>query len=572
MHDLVIQGGNVVDGTGQPMRRTSIAVKDGLIVAVGDDVGAGQRVIDAADLLVTPGFVDIHTHYDGQATWDPYLTPSSWHGVTSCVFGNCSVGFAPVRPDKTEYLINLMEGVEDIPGTVLAEGVSFDWESFPEYLDALESMPRVMNVGAQVPHAALRFYVMGDRGADHEAVPSRDEIEQMGELLESSLRAGALGFTTSRTTKHRAADGRVTPSLSASEAELLGLAAAMKRAGSGVIEVNSDFGPGEFEAMRAAAERSGRPLSCLIVQVRNAPGLWRETMANVRAARAAGVDCNSQVHVRGIGMVMGLETTLNPFRSHAAWQELADLTPDARRARLRQDETLRSRLENVHPQDRHTRWIESLFGELFRLDETMNYEPTPDQSLLANAQRMGTEPWSLLLEWLLADDGEGHVMYPFENYYGGDLEAIREMLTDEASVIGVADGGAHVGVICDAGAPTFMLTHWVRDRTRGPRLPLEFLVAKHTRGNARAYGLHDRGVLSPGYRADINIIDFASLRLKPPRVLFDLPAGGRRLVQQAEGYRHTFVSGAETLRDDEFTGELPGRLIRGEQRAPDVPV
>ncbi|MDA1298956.1 MAG: amidohydrolase family protein [Proteobacteria bacterium] len=572
MHDLVIQGGNVVDGTGQPMRRTSIAVKDGLIVAVGDDVGAGQRVIDAADLLVTPGFVDIHTHYDGQATWDPYLTPSSWHGVTSCVFGNCSVGFAPVRPDKTDYLINLMEGVEDIPGTVLAEGVSFDWESFPEYLDALESMPRVMNVGAQVPHAALRFYVMGDRGADHEAVPTRDEIEQMGELLESSLRAGALGFTTSRTTKHRAADGRVTPSLSASEAELLGLAAAMKRAGSGVIEVNSDFGPGEFEAMRAAAERSGRPLSCLIVQVRNAPGLWRETMANVRAARAAGVDCNSQVHVRGIGMVMGLETTLNPFRSHAAWQELADLTPDARRARLRQDETLRSRLENVHPQDRHTRWIESLFGELFRLDETMNYEPTPDQSLLANAQRMGTEPWSLLLEWLLADDGEGHVMYPFENYYGGDLEAIREMLTDEASVIGVADGGAHVGVICDAGAPTFMLTHWVRDRTRGPRLPLEFLVAKHTRGNARAYGLHDRGVLSPGYRADLNIIDFASLRLKPPRVLFDLPAGGRRLVQQAEGYLHTFVSGVETLRDDEFTGELPGRLIRGEQRAPDVPV
>ncbi len=564
MVDLVIRGGTVVDGSGSPGRVADVAVTDGLITAVGDYTGPADREIDATGLLVTPGFVDVHTHYDGQATWDPYLTPSSWHGVTTAVFGNCSVGFAPVRPDQTDYLINLMEGVEDIPGTVLSEGVSFDWESFPEYLDALERMPRVMDIGAQVPHAALRFYVMGDRGANHDEVPTTPEIAQMSELLEEALHAGALGFTTSRTTKHRAADGRVTPSLSAGEPELLGLAAAMKRAGKGVIEVNSDFGPGEFEAMRAAAVTSGRPLSCLIVQVRNAPDLWRETMANIRAARADGINCNGQVHVRGIGMVMGFETTLNPFRNHPVWRELESLTPEARAAQLQNDATLRERLIHERPTDPHSRWVESILPELFRLDETMNYEPDKSRdSLTVLAAEAGKNPWALMLEWLMADDGQGHMMYPFENYFGGDLDEIREMLTDDASIIGVADGGAHVGVICDAGAPTFMLTHWVRDRTRGPGLPLEFLVAKHTRGNALAYGMSDRGLLAPGLKADINVINFDTLRLKPPRVIYDLPAGGRRLVQEAVGYKHTFVSGVETVCDDTFTGALPGLLVRG---------
>jgi N-acyl-D-amino-acid deacylase len=563
LHDLLIQGGTLVDGTGAPSRVADVAMEDGRIVAVGEQLGGAKRVIDAQGLLVTPGFVDIHTHYDGQATWDPYLTPSSWHGVTTAVFGNCGVGFAPVRPEHTDYLINLMEGVEDIPAAVLAEGIPFDWETFPEYLDSLERMPRVMDVGAQVPHAALRFYVMGERGADHREVPTSDEIQRMGDLLEESLAAGALGFTTSRTTKHRAADGRATPTLSAGEAELLGLATAMKRAGKGVIEVNSDFGPGEFATMRAAAERSGRPLSCLIVEVRNAPELWRETMANVRQARADGIDCNSQVHVRGIGTVMGLETTLNPFRGHPAWQALAALTPEQRAARLVQDDHLQQQLTIPRPTDKHAQWIESVFDNLFPLDDTVNYEPASHESLAAIAAEQGLDPWSLLLQWLLVDDGQGHVMYPLENYHGGDLDAIREMLTDDASVIGVADGGAHVGVICDAGAPTFMLTHWTRDRTRGPKLPVEFLVHKHTQGNALAYGLHDRGVIAPGYKADVNVIDYDALRLKPPRVLHDLPAGGRRLIQRAQGYRHTFVSGVETLRDDEFTGELPGRLVRG---------
>jgi N-acyl-D-aspartate/D-glutamate deacylase len=563
MHDLVIRGGRVVDGSGSPERVADVAVDGNVIAAVGKVGARGRREIDADGLLVTPGFVDIHTHYDGQATWDPYLTPSSWHGVTSAVFGNCSVGFAPVHPDKKDYLINLMEGVEDIPGTVLSEGVSFDWESFPEYLDSLARMDRVMDVGAQVPHAALRFYVMGDRGADHTAVPTAAEIDRMGVLLEEALAAGALGFTTSRTTKHRAADGRVTPGLSAGEPELLGLAAAMKRSGKGVIEVNSDFGPGEFEAMRAAAEVSGRPLSCLIVQVRDSPDLWRETMQHIRDARADGVQCNGQVHVRGIGMLMGLETRLNPFHGHRTWQALANLSPRERASRLIDDAGLRERLVAERPEHKHTQWVESLLPQLYRLDDPLVYEPSSDESLIAQARREGRDPWAVMLDWLLLHDGEGIVMHPFENYHGGDLDAIREMLLDDASVIGVADGGAHVGVICDAGAPTFMLTHWGRDRTRGPGLPLPFLVHKHTRGNALAYGLGDRGLLQEGFKADINVINFDELTLTRPRVVYDLPAGGKRLIQQARGYRHTFVSGVETVANDTFTDAMPGRLIRG---------
>ena len=566
MYDLVIKGGRVVDGSGAPEKRADVAVDEGRIAAVGEDLGRGRREVNARGLLVTPGFVDIHTHYDGQATWDSYLTPSSWHGVTTAVFGNCSVGFAPVKRDQTDYLINLMEGVEDIPGTVLAEGVSFDWETFPEYLDALERRDRVMDIGAQVPHAALRFYVMGDRGADHAERPSAPEIEHMAGLLEEALDAGALGFTTSRTTKHRAADGRVTPTLSARESELLGLAQAMRRSNKGVIEVNSDFGAGEFAAMRAAAEVSGRPLSCLIVQVRDSPELWRETMANIRAARDAGIACNGQVHVRGIGMVMGLETTLNPFRTHPVWNELAALSPAERGRRLAQDKEVRARLLATRPNNSVTQWVESLMGEIFRLEEPLNYEPTPPDSLLAHASAPGVEPWALLLDWLTVDDGRGLVMYPFENYCDGGLDTIREMLTDDASVIGVADGGAHVGVICDAGAPTFLLSYWGRDRARGDKgdgLPLEFIIQKHTRGNAEAYGLGDRGLLAPGMKADINVIDYESVGLCRPEVVYDLPAGGRRLVQRSRGYRHTFVSGIETVRDGEFTGELPGRLIRG---------
>jgi N-acyl-D-aspartate/D-glutamate deacylase len=562
MHDLVIRNGDVVDSTGAPRRVASIAVDGARISVVGNDIGPGRREIDAQGLLVTPGFVDVHTHYDGQATWDPYLTPSSWHGVTTAVFGNCGVGFAPVRPGAAPYLINLMEGVEDIPGTVLAEGVRFDWESFPQYMAALEAAPKALDIGAQVPHAALRFYVMGERGADHAASPTDDEIARMGDLLEESLRAGALGFTTSRTTKHRAKDGRPTPSLSAGERELLGLAAAMKRAGRGVIEVNSDFGPGEFEALRAAAELSGRPLSVLLLQVNNAPELWRQTRAQIHDARKAGLAVNGQVGCRPIGVMMGLETTTHPFSTHPAWQALLPLSPAERFARLKADADLRRVLIEQRPDDEHTRMMDTWFPRTYAVDASYDYEPDPANSLGARAQAAGVSPWRLALEALMARDGEGLLTHTFENYSEGNLEVIREMLSDEATIMGLGDGGAHVCTICDASGPTFLLTHWARDRKRGPGLPLEFLVRKQTRDSAFAYGLTDRGVLAPGYKADINVIDFERLRLTQVDVVYDLPAGGKRLMQRARGYRHTFVSGQETVRDDERTGALPGKLLR----------
>jgi len=562
MHDLVIRGGNVVDGSGSAPRIADVAVNDGRITAVERSVDRGHREIDATGLLVTPGFVDIHTHYDGQATWDPYLTPSSLHGVTTVVFGNCGVGFAPVRKGAAPYLINLMEGVEDIPGTVLSEGVAFDWESFPEYLDALAATPKVMDIGAQVPHGALRFYVMGERGADHAQEPTVVEIEAMGSLLEDALRAGALGFTTSRTIKHKTKDGRFTPGLTAHEPELMGLARAMRRAGRGVIEVNSDFGPGEFEILRDAAQVAGRPLSLLLIQVDRAPDLWRETLEQIHAARKAGVEVNAQVGCRPIGVILGLETSIHPFVTHPAWIAMADLTPAQRYQRLLQDSELRRVLVQEHPENEHTRAMDFALTRAYPLDDRLDYEPEPSRSVAAIARAQNRHPWDVALELMMRDNGKALLLNTFENYTDGDLAVVREMLTDEATVLGVADGGAHVGVICDAGAPTFLLSHWARDRKRGPGLPLEFLVHKQTRQTALAYGLADRGLLAPGYKADINVIDFERLRLLMPQVVYDLPAGGKRLMQHAEGYRHTFVAGRETVCDGEHTGQLPGRLLR----------
>ena len=565
MFDLVIRNGTVIDGSGAPRRIADVAVQDGKIAAVGPTLGAGRRDIDAAGLVVAPGFVDIHTHYDGQATWDPFVTPSSWHGVTTTVFGNCGVGFAPVRRGASGYLINLMEGVEDIPGTVLSEGVKFNWESFPDYLDALASMDRAVDVAAQLPHGALRFYVMGDRGADHAEAPTEAEIAEMARLTEQALRAGALGFTTSRTTKHRARDGRFTPSLSAREAELLGIAEGMKRAGRGVLQVNSDFGPGEFEALDAAARVAGRPLSCLLVQVDAKPTLWRETLDQIHAVRRQGRSANAQVGSRPIGVIMGLETTAHPFAAHPAWLEMRSLSPAERHARLAGDAALRRRLVEEPTGGGPRAFMAEAFHKMFPLGERPDYEPEAGNSIAALARRAGRTPQAVALDEMMARGGKGLLMLPFENYAHGNLDVVHDMITDPATVLGVADGGAHVGVICDASSPTSLLTLWGRDRTRGPRLPLEFLVAKQTRGTAEAYGLLDRGLLAPGHKADINVIDFEALTLKRPEVVYDLPAGGRRLVQRAEGYRHVFNAGIETLRDDELTGERPGRLVRGGQ-------
>ncbi len=567
MFDLVIRNGTVIDGSGSPRRVADVAVQGGRIAAVGPGLGAGRREIDAAGLIVAPGFVDIHTHYDGQATWDPFVTPSSWHGVTTTVFGNCGVGFAPVRPGKSGYLINLMEGVEDIPGTVLSEGVKFDWESFPDYLDALASMNRAVDVAAQLPHGALRFYVMGERGADHDEVPSEGEIEEMARLAEEALRAGAMGVTTSRTVKHKARDGRFTPSLSARNAELLGLAEGMKRAGRGVLQVNSDFGPGEFEALAAAAAFAGRPLSCLLVQVDAQPKLWRETLDQIHAVRKSGRAANAQVGSRPIGVIMGLETTVHPFAGHPAWLEMRALSPAERYARLKSDPALRQRLLRAPADAGPRQFMSESFHKMFPIGDRPDYEPDTKNSIAEVAKRSGRTPADVALEEMMARDGKGLMMLPFENYAYGSLDVVHEMITDPATVLGVADGGAHVGVICDASSPTSLLTLWGRDRTRGPKLPLEFLVAKQTRGTAEAYGLLDRGLIAPGHKADINIIDFEALAVRRPEVIYDLPAGGRRLIQRANGYKHTFVAGVETMRDGELTGERPGRLVRGAQTA-----
>ncbi|MCA8930149.1 MAG: amidohydrolase family protein [Alphaproteobacteria bacterium] len=562
MHDLLIRNATLIDGTGADRRTADVAVNGDTITAVGRDLGVGRRTVEADGLLLTPGWVDIHTHYDGQATWDPYMTPSSYHGVTTAVFGNCGVGFAPVRRGSERYLINLMEGVEDIPESVLSEGLDFTWESFPDYLDTLAAMPRVMDVGAQMPHAALRFYVMGERGADHAETPTEAEIAEMGRLLEEALAAGALGFTTSRTVKHRAKDGRATPTLSAAEPELAGLALAMKRAGKGVIEVNSDFGAGDFAILRQAAELAGRPLSVLLLQVDNAPDLWRETLAEIEQANRDGLHVTGQVGSRFIGMMMGLETTVNPFASHPAWKAMAALAPRERYARLAADADLRRALWRDRPDNAHIRWIATALERTFPLGPDLNYEPAPADAVAAKARAAGRDPFDLALECMLAQDGKGLLIHPFENYTAGNLDNVRTMLSHPNCVAGLADAGAHVGVIADHSSATTLLTLWGRDRTRGERLPLEFLVRKQTLDTARAYGFTDRGVVAPGLRADLNLIDFDRLRVRPPEVLYDLPAGGKRLVQRADGYRHTFCAGVETLCDGEFTGALPGGLIR----------
>jgi N-acyl-D-aspartate/D-glutamate deacylase len=389
----------------------------------------------------------------------------------------------------------------------------------------------------------------------------------MAHLLEEALRAGALGFTTSRTIKHRAKDGRPTPSLSAHERELFGLALAMKRAGRGVIEVNSDFGPGEFEIMRAAAQAAGRPLSVLLLQVNNAPDRWRDTRRRIHAARADGLLVNGQVGCRPIGVMMGLETSNHPFSSHPAWGAMSALSPAGRFDALKRYAELRRTLIEQRPTDEQTRIMEQALPRTYVFDETYDYEPDPaTQSLASRAAEMRTSAWELALDAMMANDGKGLLTHTFENYSEGSLDVVREMLLDDATIMGLGDGGAHVCTICDCSSPTYLLSHWTRDRKRGERLPLELLVRKQTRDSASAYGLLDRGVLAPGYRADINVIDLARLRLLMPRVVYDLPAGGRRLIQRAEGYRHTFVAGTEIVCDDEHTGAVPGRLLRGSTR------
>jgi N-acyl-D-aspartate/D-glutamate deacylase len=568
--DLVIRNGLVVDGTGGEPFVGDVAVEGDRIVEVTPAGVVGhltrslaRREIDAEGLVVAPGWVDVHTHYDGQATWDPELTPSSWHGVTTTVFGNCSVGFAPVRPGTEGFLINLMEGVEDIPGSVLSEGIDFRWESFGGYLDVLEASPHVMDIGTQVPHAALRFYVMGERGADHAEVPTGDEIAEMGRIAAEAVEAGALGFSTSRTVKHRAADGRYTPSLSAVDAELIGIAEAIGTTGRGVLQCNTDFNaPGELDLLRKLAEVSGRPLSFSLIQVDHAPDRWRELLAGVAEANAAGQALRVQVGARPIGILFGLEATLHPFMGHEGYKALAGLPIDERVARLR-DPSVRAALLAEPVDHGFVAWLGNALQRTFELSDPPDYEPPPSASVAARAERQGVSTWELAYDLLLADDGRALLYHPFENYSEGSLDAVGEMLRSPHAVAGLGDGGAHVGTICDASYPTSLLVHWARDRSRGEQLPLPFVVKRQTSDTARAMGLTDRGVLRTGLRADVNVLDLDALHLHLPAMVRDLPAGGKRLVQRVDGYRHTLVAGVETYVDGEWTGATPGRLLRG---------
>lgn len=571
MHDLVIRKGKVIDGSGSPARQADVAVDGETIVAVGEVASPGRVEIDADGDLVTPGFVDVHTHYDGQVTWDPELRPSSFHGVTTVVMGNCGVGFAPCAPDRRDWLIGLMEGVEDIPGTALAEGIRWNWETFPEFMDAVEDCPLAMDVGVQVPHGALRAYVMGDRGAALEKA-SPAEIEQMSSLVCEAVEAGALGFTTSRTEKHRDKSGNPTPSFGVSGDELQGIARAMGTTGKGVLQLIADFHDfdAEFAMIRGMAEVSGRPLSMTIEQDDRYPEIWKNVLGGIAAAASDGLPMRGQVPARATGVVMGLDVTLHPFLLHSTFYEVAD-KPLAERAAALRDPDFRARLLAETVEIDPSTIVGVLFGsfgKMFRLTDPPDYEPHPSTSAAAEAERRGVTPQEVLLDWLAEEQGAALLYFPLMNYFDGDLEMVREMLTHPQASFGLSDAGAHCGTVCDGSFPTTMLTHWVRDRKRGERLPLEWVIQKLTRGGAELVGLEDRGLLAPGMKADINVIDFEALALHAPKVVRDLPANGRRLLQRASGYRYSIISGEVAFKDGEGTGTRRGRLLRGARPDP----
>lgn len=569
MHDIVIRGGKIVDGTGAPATNGDVAIDGDRIVQVGGKAGPGKREVNADGRLVTPGWVDVHTHYDGQATWDPVLAPSSWHGATTIAFGNCGVGFAPVRQKHQQALIEMMEGVEDIPGITLTEGLKWDWESFPEYLDALARLPRTIDIAAQIAHHPLRVYVMGERAIAREQATAED-IEAMGRLTEEALKAGAVGFTTSRTDQHKTLAGDLVPGRYAEHEELIAIGKAMGRAGRGTFGMLSDFEDEatEFRWMRQVARDSGRPVWFLLTDRSYDPQRWRRLMAGVDAARADKLPMFAQVAGRPVGLTLGLGTSLNPFGLREAYAEVAKLPPAQMLAKLRTSEIRRlvlsqdasPRLLEVLPP--LSRQIATRWDRMYPLGEQPDYEPPPERSIAAMAAREGVDPAAFCYDYLVGGDGNRMVYFPVTNYVHGDLEVVREMIEHPHTILGLSDGGAHCGVICDASLNTSMLSHWVRDRTRGPRMKLERVVTHMTSETADFYGFKDRGRLQPGLKADVNVIDFDGLRLHSPKMIFDLPAGGRRLVQHVDGYDMTICSGTPIFEKGQETGARPGRLVR----------
>ncbi len=561
MHDLVIRGGNVVDGTGADGFVGDVAVTNGVVTAIGVVEGAGRREIDATGLAVMPGWVDIHTHYDGQVTWDPQVTPSSWHGVTTVVMGNCGVGFAPVRADGHDFLIELMEGVEDIPGTALHEGMDWQWESFPEYLDALDMTERVLDIAAQVPHAALRAYVLGERA--HEDATA-DEIAEMARLTREALEAGAVGFSTSRTMLHRSRHGLV-PGTHAPIDELMAIGDAVGLAGHGVFQLIDDGSPvrevGEW--MAEIARRTGATVTYSLAQTAADPLAYRAALQSAADAAADGLTIVPQVPCRPTGMMFGLQSSLHPFITHPTYRKLNTLPLAQRVEQLKRPE-VRAALLADEPTTHSpvARYLMSRWGRIFPLGDPPDYEPAPETSVAAVAEREGRRPEEVVLDWMLERDGTAFLFAPLASYEDTNLDAIREMMLHPNAVLGLSDGGAHCGLICDVSMPTSLLTLWVRDRDRGERISLEQAVHLQTGRTAEVYGFTDRGTLEPGKRADINLVDLDALTLHAPEMIFDLPAGGRRLVQRVDGYRATFVAGVQTYADGEPTGATPGRLVR----------
>jgi N-acyl-D-aspartate/D-glutamate deacylase len=564
-----------VDGTGAAPFEADVGVKDGAIAAIGRIAGAGAEEIDAKGQIVIPGFVDIHTHYDGQATWDGRMQPSSWHGVTTVVMGNCGVGFAPCKPADHDRLIQLMEGVEDIPFPVLAEGLPWNWESYPDYLDSLSRRSFDVDICSQLPHAALRVYVMGDRGVNREPATEAD-IAAMAAIAKRAMEVGAIGFGTSRTLNHRSSDGSPIATLTAGEDELtgiaMGMAAANNGAGRGVLQVVSDFNDPaeEFAMLRRIVQRSGRPLSFSLLQSPRDPEQWRFMLDQMAEAKAAGLQIRAQVATRPVGVLFGLELTVNPFSSHPSYREIKALPLAERVARLR-DPAFRAHLLSEEAENARAPGLSPAraWDRIYPIGEdNPDYEPTPDHSIAAIAAERGLDPYEVALDQMLKDDGRGMLYLPLLNYAQNTLDPAYQMLQHDCVVPGLSDGGAHVGMICDGSFPTTNLVHWTRDRTRGPKIPLERMVKAQCRDTAETVGLYDRGLLSPGYRADLNVIDYDHLTLKAPQVAYDLPTGGRRLIQRAKGYTATVVAGQVTYRDGEPTDALPGRLLRGAQAAP----
>ena len=572
MHDLVIRAGSVVDGTGGPARTADVAITGGRITEVGRVEEPGRQEMDADGALVTPGFVDIHTHYDGQATWDPLLSPSCWHGVTTVVMGNCGVGFAPVAADRHDWLIGLMEGVEDIPGAALSEGIRWGWESFTEYLDAIAARPHVVDIGAQVPHGAVRAYVMGDRGAANEPATAED-IAAMAAIVRDGVRAGALGFSTSRTLAHRAIDGEPVPGTFAAEDELFGIGAVLGELGTGVFELapagalGEDLAAPEREVdwMRRLSAAIGRPVTYALLQNNSAPDLWRKQLALTSQAAAEGASVRPQVHGRTVSILLGFQT-FHPFNFTAAWGETGvGLLPwEEQVRRIQAEPELRARLVAELAAMTDDPIIQGFMhpDRIYLLGDPPNYEPGPADAVSAMAAAEGVDRWVKLLEVMLAGGGTELLNSPVANYSDGNLDPVREMLLHPTSAFGLGDGGAHAGQTCDASTTTFLLTHWARDRAAG-RLPVELAVHKITQATATLYGLGDRGVLAPGYVGDVNVIDFDRLALHRPTKVADLPGGASRLIQRADGYVHTVKGGTVTFEEGRHTGAEPGSLLRG---------